>query len=217
MLKVKKKNKTNKKNKKILTIISLVFLLIGISLIIVDKLYIKAIDKKENEAIEEFIEIQQQEIVVENQPEKKEEEKVEVKETTYNYIGVLEIPKINFKRGFLAIDDKNNVVSKNIQVLKQSDMPDVEGGNFIIAGHSGTGRIAFFTNLNKVEKEDIIYIYYGNEKYLYKVLYKYEVDKTGSVPVKAEEGATILTLITCSEVDESKQIVIVASRDEVGE
>lgn len=213
MLKVKNKNKTNKK---ILTIISLVFLLIGISLIIVDKLYNKSIENKETEAVEEFIEIQQQEIVVEEQPEKIEE-KVETKETTYNYIGVLEIPKINFKRGFLAIDDKNNVVSKNIQVLKQSDMPDVDGGNFIIAGHSGTGRIAFFTDLNKVEKEDIIYIYYGNEKYLYKVLYKYEVDKTGSVPVKAEEGATILTLITCSEENESKQIVIVASRDKIGE
>lgn len=204
--------KSKKTNKKILTIISLVFLLIGITLIIINKLYIKTIDIKENKAIEDFIETQQQEIAVEEQPEKIEE-KVEVKENVYNYIGVLEIPKINLKRGFLSINDKNNVVSKNIQVLKQSDMPDVDGGNFIIAGHSGTGRIAFFTNLNKIEKEDEIYVYYGNEKYLYRVLYKYEVDKTGSVPIKAEEGATILTLITCSEENENKQIVIVASRN----
>ena len=136
------------------------------------------------------------------------EESKESSEPLYEYIGVLEIPSINFKRGFLDINDKNNTVSKNIQVLNGSEYPDVVNGNFMIAGHSGSGGIAFFKNLYKLSKGEESYIYYKNKKYIYKMIESYEVQKTGIVPIKNYENKTILTLITCSQ-DESKQIVFI--------
>ena len=86
-----------------------------------------------------------------------------------NYIAVLEIPKINIKRGLLAIDNKYNNIEYNITILKGSDYPDVENGNFILASHSGTGRIAFFSNLNKLNIDDYVYVYYKKIKYTYKI------------------------------------------------
>ena len=63
-----------------------------------------------------------------------EPEKVEETQGNY-YIGYLEIPKINLKRGFVNPNSPDNDVSKNIQIIKSSDMPDVNKGNFILAAH----------------------------------------------------------------------------------
>ena len=56
-----------------------------------------------------------------------EEKKEEIEENTeddnshnniqYDYIGILEIPKINLKRGFLSLDSKYNNVNYNITVI----------------------------------------------------------------------------------------------------
>ena len=64
-----------------------------------------------------------------------------------NYLGVLEIPVINLKNGFFDKESSLNTISKNIEILEESDMPDDENGNVILAAHSGTGRYAFFKNL----------------------------------------------------------------------
>lgn len=186
------------------------FIIIGILLIGVYQYRISRENKLDDEAVDIYFE-KQQEVVEDISNEEIAEEKEESKESSeplYEYIGVLEIPSINFKRGFLDINDKNNTVSKNIQVLNGSEYPDVVNGNFMIAGHSGSGRIAFFKNLYKLSKGEESYIYYKNKKYIYKMIESYEVQKTGIVPIKNYENKTILTLITCSQ-DESKQIVFI--------
>lgn len=186
------------------------FIIIGILLIGVYQYRISRDNKLDDEAVDIYFE-KQQEVVEDISNEEIAEEKEESKESSeplYEYIGVLEIPSINFKRGFLDINDKNNTVSKNIQVLNGSEYPDVVNGNFMIAGHSGSGRIAFFKNLYKLSKGEESYIYYKNKKYIYKMIESYEVQKTGIVPIKNYENKTILTLITCSQ-DESKQIVFI--------
>ena len=186
------------------------FIIIGILLIGVYQYRISRENKLDDEAVDIYFE-KQQEVVEDISNEEIKEEKEESKESSeplYEYIGVLEIPSINFKRGFLDINDKNNTVSKNIQVLNGSEYPDVVNGNFMIAGHSGSGRIAFFKNLYKLSKGEESYIYYKNKKYIYKMIESYEVQKTGIVPIKNYSNKTILTLITCSQ-DESKQIVFI--------
>ena len=45
-------------------------------------------------------------------PKKKEQKK-----ETYYYVGYLEISKIKFKRGFVDINSRDNVVSKNITII----------------------------------------------------------------------------------------------------
>ena len=186
------------------------FIIIGILLIGVYQYRISRENKLDDEAVDIYFEKQEEaleDITNEEIIEEKEESK-ESSEPLYEYIGVLEIPSINFKRGFLDINDKNNTVSKNIQVLNGSEYPDLVNGNLIIAGHSGSGRIAFFKNLYKLSSGDESYIYYKNKKYIYKMIESYEVQKTGIVPIKNYENKTILTLITCSQ-NESKQIVFI--------
>jgi len=192
------------------------FIIIGILLIGVYQYRISRENKLDDEAVDIYFEKQEEaleDITNEEIIEEKEESK-ESSEPLYEYIGVLEIPSINFKRGLLDMNDKNNTVSKNIQVLKDSDYPDVVNGNLIIAGHSGSGRIAFFKNLYKLSKGEESYIYYKNKKYIYKMIESYEVQKTGIVPIKNYENKTILTLITCSQ-DEEKQIVFINELIEV--
>lgn len=192
------------------------FIIIGILLIGVYQYRISRENKLDDEAVDMYFEKQQEalEDITNDEIIEEKEESKESSEPLYNYIGVLEIPSINFKRGFLDINDKNNTVSKNIQVLNGSEYPDVVNGNFMIAGHSGSGRIAFFKNLYKLSNGDESYIYYKNKKYIYKMIESYEVQKTGIVPIKNYSNKTILTLITCSQ-DEEKQIVFINELIEV--
>ena len=186
------------------------FLIIGAtSVFLFYHIYNFYINRIEEKQAEEFI----NNPVVEDTPvieEVSEEVKEEVKQPeTYNYVGVLEIPKINFKRGFLDIKDKNNNVNKNIQVLENSAMPNVNGGLLVIAGHSGSGRVAFFRNLYKLKENDQIYIYYENTKYIYQVQKYYEETKDGDISIDKNSEST-LVLTTCSQTDKNKQIVIVS-------
>ncbi|MBQ9833630.1 MAG: sortase [Bacilli bacterium] len=186
------------------------FLIIGAtSIFLFYNIYNFYINRAEEKQAEEFI----NNPVVEDTPvieETTEEVKEEVKQPeTYNYVGVLEIPKINFKRGFLDIKDKNNNVNKNIQVLENSAMPNVNGGLLVIAGHSGSGRVAFFRNLYKLKENDQIYIYYENIKYIYQVQKYYEETKDGDISIDKNSEST-LVLTTCSQTDKNKQIVIVS-------
>ena len=93
----------------------------------------------------------------EQQPEEqKKEPEVYVDPYEKYYIGSLSIPKINLQKGFVSVDSKYNTVSKNIQVVKGSNYPDVDKGNFIIAAHSGTSYLAYFKNLYKLTIGDVV-------------------------------------------------------------
>ena len=126
-----------------------------------------------------------------------------------NYIGILEIPAINLRKGFYNIDNKNNNVNKNIQVLEKSSMPDEENSFLAIAGHSGNGRKSFFKDLYKLNINDEIIIYYKNNEYFYKINNIYEEDKDGTIEIKKDNYSKII-LTTCNQKDKTKQIIIEA-------
>ena len=86
------------------------------------------------------------------------------------YIGTLEIPKINLNKGFTAIDSPYNTVNKNIEVVKNSNYPDVSKGNFILAAHSGNSYLAYFKNLYQLTLGDEAHVIYKNHKYTYKIV-----------------------------------------------
>ena len=73
--------------------------------------------------------------------EDKKEEVVKEFNKEEDYIMILEIPKISFKRGILSKDAKNNNIEKNVTILKESDYPDKEKGNVYLAAHNGTAKI----------------------------------------------------------------------------
>ena len=180
-------------------------IILGIVLPLSKELYNYTHDKKEESKVEYFFDNHKDDI-----DKQDTEQKNTKQETTYNYIAVLEIPTINLKRGLVDKTNKNNNVNRNITILKESDMPDVENGNFILAGHSGTSRVAFFRYLNKVKENDLIFIYYKNIKYTYKVVHTHLEVRDGDIDIVRNKNKTSLTLTTCSQEKKGNQIVIIS-------
>lgn len=125
------------------------------------------------------------------------------------YIGQLEIPKINFKRGFLDNSSPYNNVDSNLFTVSSSTYPDQENNNLIIAGHSGTGPQAFFKNLYKLAHNDEAIINYKGKKYTYKITDIYDVAKIGKVQIRRDYSKNVLTLITCTFNNKSSQTVYI--------
>ena len=218
------KNKTNKKTISITFGVLLVIL--GILLISMD--YLK---EKKNRAFEiinfELYELEEkndagdysnddlEDVIIEeleqpNEPETNETPDVSEnpkppeeprQEPLYYYIGLLEIPKIGLKKGFVSPDSYYNNVDYNITIINTSTFPNVNNGNFILA----------FKNLYQLTIGDYAYIYYENTKYTYKIVDIYNQDKTGKISIYRNHNETTLTLITCTKNDETKQTVYIAN------
>lgn len=154
--------------------------------------------------------------IVESDGEKKEE-KTEIDEelqqsnqiNEYNYIGVLEIPKLNLKRGFYNINSKYNNVDYNVTVINGSTFPNEENSNLILAAHSGDCPVCYFENLYKLSINDEAYVNYNNVKYKYKIVDIYEVEKDGTVAIYRDYDKKCLTLITCTRNSNTKQTVYI--------
>ena len=126
---------------------------------------------------------------------------------TDDYIGYLTIPKINLNKGFVDKRSSENDVEKNIMVIEGSTYPDVERGNFILAGHSGTGWKAFFNELYRLNVGDEAYVTYKGKKY--------KQNKTGKIAIYRNYNKTTLTLVTCTNNDEATQTVYIAELENV--
>lgn len=122
-------------------------------------------------------------------------------------LGKVDIPKIGISNNLYKLDSSLNTVEKNIEVLKNSDMPDVKGGNFILASHNGLSPIAYFHNLNELVVGDDVYVSYNGANYRYYVDHIYDVMKTGKVEIKRDKSKSTITMITCKGDD--KQLVVI--------
>lgn len=217
-LKRTRKNKNIDKKEQLIKLVASFIFLIGSFMYIGRIAYNYYVELRDYNKAQEFLNIGKEEVeeikVDIDEEEIKEQPKQEEKKTfNYNYIGVLEIPKINIKRGFLNIKDKGNNVNKNLQVIKGSDMPNVKNGNLIIAAHSGNSYISYFKNLHKLSNDDVAYVYFNNIKYTYKVAGKYDAEKNGKVTIHRDNKKNTLTLITCSQTDKTKQIVYILEQE----
>lgn len=165
-------------------------------------------NEENNNMIEEYFEQEQVEEKVEENIDDPVIEKQNIEVNLEKYIGVLEIGKINVKRGFYPKTSRNNNVNRNLEVLNESDMPDKENGNVIIAAHSGNSYISFFRNLNKLSFGDTAKIYYEGKIYNYSLMNSYEINKNGTAHIVRNAYKNTLTLITCKH-NTNKQIVYI--------
>lgn len=154
--------KTKEKNKNWIVIFSsLLLIILGVAIIGGKHLYLY-LSKLENDIkIEEYFEdpiVETEEVIIVDDGVKEEKQSTPI--NTEKYIAVLEIPKINLKRGIYAKNSKLNNVNKNVYLLKESNMPNEEKGNYILAGHSGTAYFSYFKNLPKLDIGDVAYVYY---------------------------------------------------------
>lgn len=206
----RKENKNNSKGRKSqLIIVASLLILIGIAVVGGKYLYNYFLDRAEDIKIEEFYEVQEtidDDTIVDGTPTEEKQE-TNTQDNT-NYIAVIKIPKIGLEKGLCSIGSYCNNVNRNIQILKESTYPDIANGNFILAGHSGTGRISYFRNLYKLSQDDEVSVFYQGKEYKYKVVNIYDIEKTGTANIIRNKEKTTLTLITCRH-NTNKQIVVI--------
>ncbi|MEG2464116.1 MAG: sortase [Malacoplasma sp.] len=194
-----------RKNKK-LYIIGIFIILFSIGISSIPFFIENNENMKEEEKIEEFLKIDKIE-KIQNIDEVKEIKEVKVN----NYNMVIEIPKIDLYKGLYNLDSKYNNVAYNIEILKESDMPNVTNGNFILASHNGNSSVSYFEKLTNLNLFDDVYIYYENVKYNYQITDFYEVNKNGIIEIKREHDETVIVLITCKKNTKDKQLVYVGN------
>ena len=214
MLKIKEKN--NKGSKSQLIIVGSFLILLSISIVSIN-LFTDYINKqKEKDLIKQYYETEEYVVDVPVMEEEivKEEQQVENKKEEVNYIAVLKIPKIGLEKGLASKDSYWNNVNRNIQILSESDMPDVEKGNVILAGHSGNSGVSYFRKLNKLQIDDTVSISYQGKEYVYKMVNSYEIEKNGYAHILRNAEKTTLTMITCKH-NTNKQLVVICELVEI--
>ena len=205
MIRHKKSNK--------LFIISVINLVIGITLFTYNSVYDYYLNMLDKNKVDNYIndsKIKVNVVSIDN-------ENTIDNEDVNNYLGVISIPKINLEQGFYGIDNPMNNVDKNIELISNSNMPDVENGTLILAAHSGNDRVSYFNKLYKLNIDDEIEIIYNKSKYLYKLIDIYEVEKTGSITLHNINNITSLVLVTCSNFNDNLQVVYISRLVNVSE
>jgi len=167
--------------------------------------YMASVFYSENESNNVEVEIveeeeQQKEVVEEQLPD----------EISDEYIGYLSIPKIGLTKGFMDKRSTENDVEKNIMIVNGSSYPDVDKGNFILAGHSGTGWKAFFNDLYQLQNGDIARVSFKGKTYQYQIINIYTQPKVGKIAIYRNYDKTTLTLITCTNYDSTTQTIYIA-------
>ena len=205
MIRHKKSNK--------LFIISVINLVIGITLFTYNSVYDYYLNMLDKNKVDNYIndsKIKVNVVSIDNENTINNEE-------VNNYLGVISIPKINLEQGFYGIDNPMNNVDKNIELISNSNMPDVENGTLILAAHSGNDRVSYFNKLYKLNIDDEIEIIYNKSKYLYKLIDIYEVEKTDSITLHNINNITSLVLVTCSNFNDNLQVVYISRLVNVSE
>ena len=148
---------------------------------------------------------------VEDTQKEIEEVKENNNDYTYEeYLGIIDIPKIDLYKGFYNKNSNLNNVKFNLYVLPESNYPDTDKGNLIIAGHSGNYNNSYFANLYKLVIGDDITIHFNNRDYVYEITNIYNEEKTGKVRIFRNKNKTTLTLITCTKDDDYHQTIYIA-------
>ncbi len=198
--------------------IGIIMVMTGILLLSFYFAYYFGISNKEKEEIDNYItetsiidesNISQEETNEEIIEEVKQEEQKQVVQKL-DYKAILEIPKINLKNGLVETTKNFDSINYAISIDKNSNYPN-ENGNFILYAHSGNSRIAFFKNLNKVDINDNVIVYYEGIKYTYQITNKYEIEKNGKLKVFKYEGKKLITLLTCIS-NTNKQVVLIGEQ-----
>lgn len=121
-------------------------------------------------------------------------------------IAKLIINKIKLNEYLYNINSNENNIEKHVTILENSIFPNNSNSIVFIAAHSGTGKIAYFNNLDKLEINDSIKFIYNNKTYTYIVKDIFEENKNGYININKEfEDQLVLT--TCSK-NKNKQLIV---------
>lgn len=190
-----------RKTKKL--IFGIIVVLIGIMVGIIPIFYKETAEKKENTKVNDYI---KDTSIIEKTIDENNKAEENIKQ---ELLLILEIPKINLKRGIYPLHSEENTIEKNVAIMKESSLPTDLNGNVVLEAHNGTASISYFNQLNKLNIDDQAYIYYQGTKYIYTVDKIYDVKKDGDVEVNRNTNKNTLTLITCKKNTNDRQLVII--------
>ena len=122
-----------------------------------------------------------------------------IKENNYYSNGYhLIIDSINMDIFF----EENSTLNEGLELHEISK----NNGPLIISGHSGTGSLALFNDLEYLEKGVIIKIIHENYQKEYKIIDVISYEKFSKVNIPDDNS--YLYLITCDKYDMQKQLII---------
>lgn len=128
-------------------------------------------------------------------------------------IGTLSIPNIALEQPLYQKESKQNSIDKNVTFLKESTYPNEGKDRVILCAHSGTGKIAFFQELDHLQKNDSIYLTYQDETLTYIVDSIKVTSKDGTISIPQQKH--ILVLTTCMPHQPGYQLTIIANKKEI--
>lgn len=200
-----------RKRNNIFIIIGILLIVIGISVFIISFMKQLNDDNEVKINIDEYLEN-----TTISESVTSSDDEIEVRDEKETLM-ILEIPKISLKRNIYYQDSKYNSVEYNIQILKDSNMPDIENGNVIFASHNGNSKVSFFKKLYKLSLNDEIILYYDGYKYIYKLSKIYDINKDGTAEIYRNNNVNCITLITCKKNIKDKQEVYIGYFDRMEE
>ena len=126
---------------------------------------------------------------------------LEYKDMEFDYLGYIEIPKINLKK---IIKQGTNQEILNEGYVGLLTGKTINNSNIVLAGHNIE---SVFKNIKKLTLNDTIYVYFENKKYEYQVIkiLTIEIDELNYLNDTEEKK---LTLITCTDKNKRRFIVI---------
>ena len=125
----------------------------------------------------------------------------------------MSIPKIDLEQPLYQKESKQNSIDKNVAFLKESTYPNEGKDRVILCAHSGTGKIAFFQELDHLQQNDLIYLTYQDKTFTYYVENIKVTRKDGTISIPQQKHILILT--TCMPHQPGYQLTITASKKEI--
>lgn len=128
-------------------------------------------------------------------------------------IGNLIIDKINLDMPLYNIESKNNNIEENVTILNESILPPNEKSIVFLAAHSGTSKVSYFNDLDKLKINDTILLTINNIKNTYQITNIYKQKKNGYIKVN-KENKDQLILTTCDPNNNKYQLIINSTKKE---
>ena len=191
----------NKKDKKIIYILLIIIILFSLVLLFKIMKSEKQIKELRNKVYEEYNKITETDTtnITDNTDST-------LQEQTAITIGKLEIPKIGISYPIINICSDINLEVAPCRIA--GPYPNTPG-NLVIAGHNNWNK-AFFSNLYKLKKGDLVYFTdISGRKLKYKIYDKYEVDENDLSCLEQDTNEqTEITLLTCIKYKKKKRLII---------
>ncbi|WP_311779371.1 class A sortase, partial [Enterococcus faecalis] len=149
----------------------------------------------EDKKIKENIDLNIKEEIIENS--------YQSLETTDNFekLGIIEIPSINLKlaifKGKPYVNDKNKEDLMLYGAVTNKKNQKMGKGNYVLASHIISNSNLLFTNINQLEKGDVITLKDSEYTYQYTVYNNFIVSKNEAWVLNDIKDYSILTLYTC--------------------